>query len=135
MAAGKPSNSSNSILSLYLGNVPQVDDFETGAFTNLTAIEDYVLAQLATKTTSVDYAILPTDGTTFTLTATTLTVTLPTAVGVEGHKHGIKHIAGVGTTLIAVQAGELIDSSAASFAITLDESVVVRSDGINWYII
>lgn len=67
-------------------------------------------------------------------TANTFTVTLPTAVGVEGQYYVIKN-SGTGIVTIDGNASETIDGRLNFVLATQYESITVVSNGANWVIV
>lgn len=80
-----------------------------------------------------DYTIDNTDCV-INCTANTFTVTLPTAVGVEGQYFIIKN-SGSGTITIDAYSSETIDGAASKLLAVQYESMTLISDGANWVII
>ena len=71
-------------------------------------------------------------------TSTTITVTLPTAVGISGKQYTIKDKvgnAGIRNITVATTSSQTIDGSTTQRINTGYESLTVISDGSNWYII
>jgi hypothetical protein len=68
-------------------------------------------------------------------TSNNITITLPTAVGIEGRQYTIKKVAAANTLLINTTGGQAIDGD-TSLTITLQYvSVTVVSNNARWYII
>jgi hypothetical protein len=67
-------------------------------------------------------------------TANTFTVTLPTAVGVDGKQYCIKN-SGTGVITIATTSAQTIDGAANKKLSVQYESFWVISDGVNWKVI
>lgn len=67
------------------------------------------------------------------VTANSLTVTLPTAVGAQGSDFNIKN-SGSGTVTVAAAAGQTIDGQATQ-TLTQFQSLTVVSNGTNYIII
>ena len=67
-------------------------------------------------------------------TANTFTVTLPTAVGIEGQYFVIKN-SGTGVITIDGDGSETIDGSLSFYLSTQYESIMVISNGANWAVI
>jgi hypothetical protein len=67
-------------------------------------------------------------------TANTFTVTLPTAVGVEGQYYIIKN-SGTGVITIDGDGSETIDGAANKNLAVQYESLTVISNGVNWLVI
>jgi hypothetical protein len=83
------------------------------------------------------YVVLPTDvAIDATAGAGPTPVNLPTAVGIAGHEVEVKMVAtGGGTIDVTPQPGEQIDQHAPGLAFVmpmLDQSVIFRSDGVQW---
>lgn len=64
----------------------------------------------------------------------TFSVTLPTAVGIEGKEYVIKLIS-AGTTTILTDGSELIDGATSKTLSTTYNFIRVVSDNANWFII
>lgn len=62
----------------------------------------------------------------------TITLTMPTAVGIEGQFFRVKNV-GVGTVTMATTGGQTIDG-VSTFGLLSDEALVLRSNGSNWEI-
>lgn len=67
-------------------------------------------------------------------TANTFTVTLPTAVGIEGQYFIIKN-RGTGVITVDGDGSETIDGAANKLLAVQNESITVISDGSNWIIV
>ena len=67
-------------------------------------------------------------------TANTFTVTLPTAVGIDGRYYTIKN-SGTGVITVATTSSQTIDGAATKSLPTQYDKVTVVSDGANWIII
>ena len=67
------------------------------------------------------------------VTGNTITVTLPTAVGINGKNYVIKN-SGNGVVTVATTSGQTIDS-VVSKTLIYNDSVEVISDGSNWIIV
>lgn len=67
-------------------------------------------------------------------TANTFTVTLPTAVGVEGQYYIIKN-SGTGVITVDGDGSETIDGAANKKLAVQNESITVISNGANWLVI
>jgi len=81
---------------------------------------------------STDYTLTSSD---YLIKATTtgITITLPTAVGIEGKDFVIKNTAS-GDITLATDGSETIDGSASAAIVTFS-SLTVASDGANWIIV
>ena len=66
------------------------------------------------------------------VTGNTITVTLPTAVGINGKNYVIKN-SGNGVVTVATTSGQTIDN-ASSKSLKNNDSIEVISDGSNWII-
>lgn len=65
-----------------------------------------------------------------------VTITLPTAVGVENCPISIKKIVSANTMIVATTGGEEIDGDSSPISIVVkDESITVVSDSANWLVI
>lgn len=67
-------------------------------------------------------------------TANTFTVTLPTAVGIEGQYFVVKN-SGTGVITIDGNGSETIDGATTKILAVQYESMTVISDGANWKVI
>ncbi len=112
-----------------------LDQFDVGmvAFHNINIPDS---DRLVSK--SADYTILKTDGTIKTTGSISFTLTLPTAVGVQGKEYNIKHT-GTGTITLDADGTELIDD-VANIKIRKGRAgaypnLKVKSDNIGWMII
>jgi len=71
---------------------------------------------------------------TINVTATGQTITLPTAVGIQGKVYVIKFTA-VGSVTVATTSAQTIDGATTAVLSTQYESITVQSTGANWIII
>ena len=153
------SASNNAITNLNLGNVPQVDDFQvyeallvvhtaiealatrledidTGILVGLGDENAYIAAQLSVKTTAVSYLIQEGDGTVLTNTLTShININLPSANGISGTEYTIKQVLGDLTTLVIPYGSDTIDGDTGTLVLYLDQSITLKSDGANWWIL
>lgn len=85
------------------------------------------------------YAILSTDSTVVTdASAGAFTSTLPSAVGALGKTYTIDHVGSGNSTncmTLATTSAQTIGGFSSITMVTLNESIVVQSDGANWLII
>jgi hypothetical protein len=88
-----------------------------------------------TKTSS--YTVLATDYTILcNNTSGAITITLPTASGIAGRVYVIKKISGAGNNVTIDGAGaETIDGSTTDLITTQYNSIMIQSDGTDWYIL
>lgn len=102
-----------------------------GVFTGTTAwyIEGVKLKRVQIVTSN--YTITPTDGT--ILANGTLTLTLPTAVGIVGTKYFIKNI-GDGEVTIVGTNNQTIDEKTSLILSEKYSSLSLSSDGSGWLI-
>ena len=63
------------------------------------------------------------------------TLTLPSAVGVEGEQYTVKHAGGASNVTLHGSSGNLIDGSSTYTLNAVLSFVTIVSDGENWYII
>lgn len=63
------------------------------------------------------------------------TITLPTAVGIQGTKFSIKRMDATNTTTINTTAAQTIDGVTSKTLISQYQSMTVRSDGSNYFIL
>jgi hypothetical protein len=82
--------------------------------------------------TAIAYLILQSDYT-IECTANTFTVTLPTAVGLQGKVYNVKN-SGAGVITLAADGAELIDGLGTQ-PIPAGSSVAVQSNNVGWIII
>jgi hypothetical protein len=85
---------------------------------------------IATKTAA--YTLTASD--TVALVSGTVTITLPTAVGITGKIYHIKNISN-GVITIATDGSETIDGEASASLIQKYEAATLMSDGTNWMIL
>lgn len=158
--ASRPSASSDSFLDLNLNNTPQVadsatyralldihnaleiiatklEDINEGVLNNESIIDGYVSAQLSVTTTAIDYVLVEGEGILLTNASTQdVNVTLPSAAIVRvGTEYTIKQVLGRGHYTFVSSAGGTIDRSSNPLKLILDESIIVKSDGTNWFIV
>jgi hypothetical protein len=88
------------------------------------------LQNIKTKTT--DYTLV--NGDTVVLGNDAITLTLPTAVGIEGKWFTIKNIHAAENVTIDTTSGQTIDGE-ASFLLGTNAALTVVSDGANWVIL
>ncbi len=103
--------------------------------TNLLNVAGSVSMAITTITTSTTLG--PTHYTVLAnAVLSTITVTLPTAVGITGRIYNIKKIdITTNTVIIATTLSQLIDGSTTRAIYTPYETINVQSDGSNWHII
>ena len=68
-------------------------------------------------------------------TSNTVTINLPTAVGIEGRIYNIKAINVDNAVTVDANGTEEIDGSATAITLALMEVITIQSDGSNWWII
>ena len=85
---------------------------------------------IVTKTTS--YTLTASD--TIVLVSGTVTLTLPTAVGITGKIYRIKNTSN-GVITIATHGSETIDGETSASLIQKYETATIMSDGTNWMIL
>jgi hypothetical protein len=68
-------------------------------------------------------------------TSNTVTINLPTAVGITGRIYNIKAINVDNAVTVDANGTEEIDGSATAITLSLMESITIQSDGSNWWII
>ena len=68
-------------------------------------------------------------------TSNTVTINLPTAVGIEGRVYNIKAINVDNAVTVDANGTEEIDGSATAITLALMEVITIQSDGSNWWII
>ena len=83
----------------------------------------------ATLTLDTTHSTVLCDG-----TSNTVTITLPTAVGVEGRVYNIKAINIDNAVTYDADGTEEVDGSATAVTLALMESNKVQSDGANWWV-
>jgi hypothetical protein len=86
---------------------------------------------------TADYALLTyDDGIDVSTSSVDITITLPTAVGVQGKKYIIKKVSDNGWRVAIVgTSAQTIDGALTRYLNYLNESVTVVSDGSNWLVI
>ena len=101
----------------------------------LTLIQPSLGAALKVKYTSISgtYTIALTDCV-VDCTANTFTVTLPTAVGIQGQIFIVKN-SGTGVVTVAAAGGEFIDGAASQILSVQYESISLVSTGTAWGIV
>lgn len=104
---------------------------ETGSlWYDLDATGSSVTSTVNVVTKTADYTLTPDDVTVWA--DGTLTLTLPTAVGISGKGYEIKNI-GTGIVTVACNGSETIDEGATA-VLSPKSSIVPRSDNANWWI-
>jgi hypothetical protein len=85
---------------------------------------------------SISYALAPTDDDVlFTTGSSSLTATLPTAVGISGKTFLIKKIdSGSGIVTVATTSSQMIDGDASYILGNQWQFLKVFSDGSNWQV-
>jgi len=68
-------------------------------------------------------------------TSNTVTINLPTAVGIEGRVYNIKAINVDNAVTVDANGTEEIDGSATAITLALMEVITIQSDNTNWWII
>lgn len=68
-------------------------------------------------------------------TSNTVTITLPTAIGIFGRMYCIKCINNTFDVDVATFGSEEIDASTENYILNKDDAIVVQSDGSDWWII
>jgi len=68
-------------------------------------------------------------------TSNTVTINLPTAVGIEGRVYNIKAINTDNAVTVDADGTEEIDGSATAITLALVEVITIQSDNANWWII
>ena len=102
-------------------------------------LEDTKIAEEATeltrniKTVTGDYMIVIDDD--IILVNATATVTLPTAVGIEGYHFIVKNIHSSGTTTVATTGDETIDGISAKVITVQYDSLTFVSNNVNWFVL
>lgn len=66
--------------------------------------------------------------------AASVTVTLPTAVGITGRLYTVKMTAASGTVTVATTASQTIDGT-STHSLSSNAAITVQSDGSNWFIV
>ncbi len=148
-----PSTEYENAVDLTLGNVPQVEDpevyealltihnaIETLATTSVTVIggelADFLVKFRNIIEITADYIPSLLDGTILIdASANNVTVTLPSAAAVPGYRYDIKVIDDTNAAAVTSGAGDLLDEDAADFEMILHETITVKSDGTDWWII
>lgn len=101
--------------------------------TSTLQVNGAIATPVATKT--ANYTSLITDST-ILLNASTITNTLPTAVGISGRIYTVKLIAAATTGSISTTSAQTIDGVAPPLVLNVRyQSRTLQSDGANWHII
>lgn len=150
-----PSTRLNILLDLHLGTVPSdIQDpavyealinihntLETLAFTSVGESEEggfteYLARERAISVITTNYNITSADKTILLdASANTVTGVLPTASAVTGYVYEIKCVDDTFTATVDTVGADKLDDSAAVFELILHESITVKSDGTDWWII
>jgi len=97
---------------------------------------DFITKFRATIVVTADYSPTLLDGTIFIdASANDVTITLPIASEVPGYRYDIKIIDDTNVAAVAPTAGDLLDDDAADFIMYLHETITVKSDGTDLWII
>ena len=116
------------------GEIAYATDTKQFYISDGTVFRPFFSADITTKTsdytaTIYDYTILA-DG-----TSNTVTITLPTAVGITGRIYNIKCIDDTSVCDVDPNGTEEIDGVSTNFDLINGESITIQSDGANWWII
>lgn len=147
-----PIPSLNSSLDLGLNSAPKVEDpilYEAlsdihNAIEKLVRQYDitdediiaFIVQYRAIKLVGANYSMLQTDGTVLvSALSAAVTVTLPTAVGVAGTIYTVKCINNTYDVVVVGSGGQTIDAISGGIEINLRDSITVKSDGTNWWIV
>ena len=68
-------------------------------------------------------------------TSGAFTITLPTALGQSGKEYNLKKIGGTALLTIACTSTQTIDGQATILIAIINDSLLVKSDGVNWRIL
>jgi len=114
-----------------------IKDKADGSATEKMAISSFITNFITATTPSyvektANYTVATTDDT-IDCTANTFTVTLPTAVGLEGKIFNIKD-SGTGAITVATTSSQTIDGN-STITLVQGNSLTVQSNGANWIII
>jgi len=135
--------STNSLIQLPLGNVPEIESSELYELLNdmhdalfiLVSEIDLAAGRAIQTITAAAYTITAEDATLLMDTSTNaVTITLPTAVGIEGYKYTVKCINATNAATLDADGTETIDG-ALTKVLALNALVIVQSDGANWQIV
>ena len=97
---------------------------------------DFLARYLAITTKTASYGLTAADRTIFIDSSVEeVTILLPTASALTGYEYAIKCIDDTNGALVATTAPDKLDDSSVDFSLYLHESIVVRSDGTDWWII
>lgn len=99
---------------------------------NIIIVSVPVLSPRKFTKVSETYTVLPDEDDLIQCTSNTFTVTLPTAVGIEGTEFEVKN-SGVGVITLDGDGSETIDGSLTK-TLSFGDSIKVASDGANWII-
>lgn len=113
--------------------IPAVLD--DGALIATTESGDIIANELIrnVKTVTADYATI--EGDDVILVDATVTITLPTAVGLEGYHFIVKNIHVTGITTIATTGSETIDGQSTKTITNQYTSLTLISNNVNWFIL
>ena len=89
--------------------------------------------QLAYAAKTANYTIVATTDSCINCTSGSFTVTLPTAVGLDGQAFVVKN-SGTGAITIATTSSQTIDGATTATMSTQYESISLISNGANWII-
>ena len=118
------------------GNLyPQTLSDKVGINTNTPNSFLDVNGSVATKVTSASTALTLTDAHHTILASGNTTLTLPTAVGIDGREYVIKKTDSNATTVTVDAGTETIDGAYTVILVEQDSVVKIKSDGANWRII
>jgi hypothetical protein len=117
--------------------VRQYDGTNEDILTTLTNILAFISQQKAIKTITTSYVVLSTDGTILVDASTSsITVTLPSALNLLGTVFNVKCIDNTNAVIVVGASGsETIDTFSTGIELDLYDSISVKSDGSDWWII
>lgn len=100
------------------------------------AFDDFINKFLTVTVVNGNYSVLPTDG--LILVAATVadvSIILPLASEVSGYEFSVKCVDDTFAVTVLANGVETIDGITVGIGLTLYDSLTVKSDGANWYII
>lgn len=119
----KGSSTTNNLQNFFIYNNPITADYASSLYNPVQQI------------TTSSYSISSTDSIMLVYATSPTTLTLPSAVGVEGKQYTVKHAGGGSNVTLHGASGNNIDGSGTYALNAVLSFVTVVSDGENWYII
>ena len=116
-------DTATNLQNFFVYNNPITADYQTTTYNPVEQITTSTYTITSLDSIMLVYATQPT------------TLTLPSAVGVEGEQYTVKHAGGASNVTLQGSSGNRIDGSASYTLNAALSFVTVVSDGENWYII